>query len=82
MSKIKVSHTIDEELVEWMDSQIAKKRFASRSHAIEFALQQLIEAENPIGGQKHIIAQTGFQQSQDLGYGIAEKERKMTSRKK
>lgn len=47
MVKIKVSHTIDEELVRWMDSEIAKKRFASRSHAIEYALKQLIESERP-----------------------------------
>jgi Arc/MetJ-type ribon-helix-helix transcriptional regulator len=45
MTKIKVSHTIDEELVKWIDSEIAKKRFASRSHGIEFALKQLIESE-------------------------------------
>jgi Arc/MetJ-type ribon-helix-helix transcriptional regulator len=45
MAKIKVSHTIDEELVKWIDLEIEKKRFASRSHAIEYALKQLSESE-------------------------------------
>jgi Arc/MetJ-type ribon-helix-helix transcriptional regulator len=46
MAKIKVSHTIDEDLVNWIDSEIKKKRFASRSHAIEYAVKQLIESES------------------------------------
>ncbi len=47
MVKTKVSHTIDEELIEWVDKEVAKKRFASRSHAIEYALDQLKKIENP-----------------------------------
>lgn len=46
MTKIKVSHTIDEELINWIDSEIKKKRFASRSHAIEYALKQLSESKS------------------------------------
>lgn len=45
MSKIKTSHTIDEDLIKWVDSEIANKRFGSRSHAIEYALKQVIESE-------------------------------------
>ncbi len=45
MVKIKVSHTIDEELIKWIDSEIAKRRFASRSHGIEYALEQLKTSE-------------------------------------
>jgi Arc/MetJ-type ribon-helix-helix transcriptional regulator len=43
MTKVKVSHTIDKELITWMDSEIADKRFASRSHAIEYAVNLLIK---------------------------------------
>lgn len=39
--KIKTSVALDEELLNWIDSQIKTKRFASRTHAIEFALEQL-----------------------------------------
>jgi Arc/MetJ-type ribon-helix-helix transcriptional regulator len=41
VTKLKLSITIDKHLVKWLDSQIQKKRFASRSHAIEFALTYL-----------------------------------------
>ncbi|MCZ7401080.1 MAG: ribbon-helix-helix domain-containing protein [Candidatus Methanoperedens sp.] len=41
MVKIKVSHTIDEDLIKRVDYDIATRRFASRSHAIEYALEQL-----------------------------------------
>lgn len=47
MAKIKQSHTINAELIKWIDSEIAKKRFGSRSHAIEYALKQLIDIEKP-----------------------------------
>lgn len=33
--------SIDENLIKWLDSQIKTKRFASRSHGIEFALNKL-----------------------------------------
>ncbi len=45
MAKIKVSHSIDPEIVKWMDSEVSKKRFASRSHAIEFVMSQFVEKE-------------------------------------
>lgn len=35
--------TIDPELLSWVEEQIRKKRFASLSHAIEYALTQLKE---------------------------------------
>jgi len=38
MVKIKISHTIDEDLIEWLYSEIKTKRFASISHGIEYAL--------------------------------------------
>lgn len=39
--KAKTSVAIDIELLKWIDSQIDKKVFANRSHAVEFALQKL-----------------------------------------
>jgi Arc/MetJ-type ribon-helix-helix transcriptional regulator len=43
--KIKTSVALDEELLEWIDKLIASKRFANRTHAIEYALQRLRERE-------------------------------------
>jgi len=36
-----VSVSIDKKLLEWIEKEIQKKRFAHRSHAIEYALEQL-----------------------------------------
>ncbi len=41
--------TIREDLVEWMDQEIEKLRFASRSHAIEYALAKLKEGKEHKG---------------------------------
>ncbi len=41
MAKIKLSHTIDEELVSWLDAEIKTKRFSNRSHGIEYTLMVL-----------------------------------------
>jgi Arc/MetJ-type ribon-helix-helix transcriptional regulator len=43
VTKLKTSVALDSDLLKWIDSQIEKKRFANRTHAIEFALQQLKE---------------------------------------
>ena len=43
MAKIKTSVALDVKLLSWVDKQISRKRFASRSHAIEFALKILEE---------------------------------------
>lgn len=41
--KIKTSASIDEKLLKWLDNEIEKMRFASRSHGINYALQKLKE---------------------------------------
>ena len=41
MAKLRRSITIDKELVEWIKSEIEKKRFKDVSHAIEFAVYRL-----------------------------------------
>ena len=43
MSKIKVTASIDEGLVRWMDGEVEKKRFATRTHCIEYCLKQIKE---------------------------------------
>jgi len=45
MAKIKVCVTIREDFVKWVKQQVKTLRFASRSHAIEYALAKLIESE-------------------------------------
>ena len=66
MAKIKTSIALDEDLLKWVDTQIEKRRFANRTHAIEFALQQLIEDEKP-------LAQTVYvKPSQDSNLAVAE----------
>ena len=46
MPKKRVYATIREDLVEWMDQEVQKLRFASRSHAIEYALAKLKEGKD------------------------------------
>ncbi|MHA1616208.1 MAG: ribbon-helix-helix domain-containing protein [Candidatus Njordarchaeales archaeon] len=43
--KIKTSIALDEDLLAWVDRLVKSKRFASRTHAIEYALQRLKERE-------------------------------------
>ena len=39
--KVKTSVALDEEVLDWVDEQVETKRFANRTHAIEYALQRL-----------------------------------------
>jgi len=41
MAKMKISITVDSELLNWLDLQIKKKRFANRSHGFEYSLAEL-----------------------------------------
>ena len=43
MAKKRLQITVREDLVEWMDKEILGLKFASRSHAIEYALLQLMD---------------------------------------
>jgi Arc/MetJ-type ribon-helix-helix transcriptional regulator len=43
VKKVNTSMNLDEDLLKWVDTQVAKKRFAHRTHAVEFALQKLKE---------------------------------------
>jgi len=48
-NKVKTSVALDEELLKWVDEQVETRRFASRTHAVEYALEQL---RNQSKGQK------------------------------
>jgi len=43
--KKKTSIALDEDLLSWIDEMVKTKRFANRTHAIEYALQRLRERE-------------------------------------
>jgi len=43
--KVKTSIALDGELLTWIDEMIERKRFASRTHAIEYAVQRLREQQ-------------------------------------
>ena len=44
--KVSKSVTIDSKLLEWVETQIEEKRFASLSHAVELALYLLKKETN------------------------------------
>ena len=43
LAKKRLQVTIRDDLVKWMDKEIKEFRFASRSHAIEYAIMKLVE---------------------------------------
>lgn len=43
--KITVSARVDPELLIWLDDQVDKQRFRTRSHALEYALRILKQSE-------------------------------------
>lgn len=50
--KVKTSIALDEDLLLWIEKMIERKRFASRTHAIEYAIQRLKEKEQE---ELHVI---------------------------
>jgi Arc/MetJ-type ribon-helix-helix transcriptional regulator len=45
--KIKTSFSIDEETLKWIDEQVETKKFRSRSHVIDYAIEQLKNSQKP-----------------------------------
>ena len=41
-----ISASIDEEILNWIDKEVEAKRFASRSHAIEYCLHKMMVNES------------------------------------
>ncbi|MDH2906487.1 MAG: ribbon-helix-helix domain-containing protein [Candidatus Nitrosotalea sp.] len=46
LTKLKLTVSIDADLVKWIDGQIKDKKFASRSHGFEYAVSQLKKSYN------------------------------------
>ncbi|MBW2966338.1 hypothetical protein KY342_04510 [Candidatus Woesearchaeota archaeon] len=47
MAKKPISATIDQELINWLNSEIKdKKKYRNKSHLIEIALEKLKQEEN------------------------------------
>jgi Arc/MetJ-type ribon-helix-helix transcriptional regulator len=44
--KTRISARVDDELIGWVDQQVEKKRFSNRSHALNYALYVLKQAES------------------------------------
>lgn len=45
IEKTRVNVTISNDILKWIDKNIDSRRFASRSHALEFAIMALKEAD-------------------------------------
>ena len=44
--KERITITIDKELLGWLDKKVAEKVFATRSHGLEFLVNEKINGEN------------------------------------
>ena len=75
MTKVKTSIALDDDLLKWVDSQIEKKRFANRTHAIEYSLQQLKDREE-FESENQRTAQFRYSQQLSEGMVVAEKPSK------
>jgi Arc/MetJ-type ribon-helix-helix transcriptional regulator len=42
---MKVTATIDQELIDWIDKEVESRKYRNRSHAIEYAIAKLKESE-------------------------------------
>ena len=43
--KTRISARVENELIDWIDQEVEKKRFSNRSHALNYALYVLKQAE-------------------------------------
>jgi len=50
--KERITITLDEDLLKWLDHKIKQKVFANRSHGFEFLLMQKILQENEKGNPR------------------------------
>ena len=46
MPKARRTITLDRKILEWAEKEIEEKRFASLSHAVEYALTKLMKGKN------------------------------------
>lgn len=52
--KVKTSVALDSELLAWLDSQVKTRRFATRTHAIEYLVQKDKEEHETPGVDKEL----------------------------
>lgn len=45
MAKAQITVSMDMELLTWIDSQVKDKRFANRSHGLEYAVNHLMKED-------------------------------------
>ena len=45
MAKISTSVRMDGEIIRWIDKRVKDRVFSSRTHAVEYALRQLMKRE-------------------------------------
>jgi len=45
MMKERITVTLDKEILDWVDSKVANRTFANRSHGFEFLIQRRIDDE-------------------------------------
>jgi Arc/MetJ-type ribon-helix-helix transcriptional regulator len=46
VAKVKVTASMHGDLVNWIDEQVTSRRFASRTHALEYAVHKLKELDS------------------------------------
>ena len=49
MPRVKTSITMDKKFLEWIQEKIEERIFASKSHAIEYAIKKLMDREREKG---------------------------------
>jgi Arc/MetJ-type ribon-helix-helix transcriptional regulator len=54
--KPRIAITIDQELLDWIDEKIKSKKFANRSHAIEYCVHEAMENEMKQGNAEALPA--------------------------
>ncbi len=52
--KDRITITIDKELLKWIDSQISQKKFANRSHGLEYLIAQKQDQEGQRKSQSQL----------------------------
>lgn len=50
--KERITITIDRQLLKWLDSKVAERTFATRSHGLEFLMRAKTESLDYYEGQK------------------------------
>lgn len=54
-NKVKVTASMDADLVKWIDKEIEGRRFASRTHALEVATARLRDEIDGLEGDKKVV---------------------------